>query len=336
MLPRRRNPYYTGPVSDHFDGTRFFNPGGIPPRSLGDLMRWWRGRDKARWPASVPLAGGPARPQARVTGGDLRVTMVGHATLLVQVAGLNILTDPVWSPRASPLRFAGPHRVTAPGIALEDLPPLDAILLTHNHYDHLDLATLARLRAAHDPLLITPLGNDRIVAGAVPAMRMTTLDWGQSTPLGPATEVHCLPCHHWSARGTRDRRMALWGAFALRTPAGSILHIGDTGFDGGRPYRDLAARFGPLRLAILPIGAYEPRWFMAPQHQNPAEAVEGFALSGASWAIGHHWGTFQLTDEGREAPPEALATALEARGLEPARFRPLAPGQVWDVPPTRG
>jgi len=326
---RPRVPYHLGPVTDHFDGIRFFNPGGTPPRGLGDLLRWQFGGGRQRWPRSVPVAAA-ARPAARVQ--DMTVTMVGHATLLIQTAGLNILTDPVWSDRASPVRFAGPKRVTEPGLAFADLPPVDLILLSHNHYDHLDVATLRALRDAHDPLVITPLGNDAILAHEVPALRCIARDWGESAVHGPL-RVHLEPCHHWSARGTRDRSMALWASFVLDGPAGKLLHVGDTGFDGGRPYRDLPARHGRLRAAILPIGAYAPRWFMAPQHQDPAEAVQGFRLSGAAWGIGHHWGTFQLTDEGREEPLAELAVALADQDLSAERFRALAPGQSWAVPP---
>ncbi|GAB4261126.1 MAG: MBL fold metallo-hydrolase [Pararhodobacter sp.] len=325
-MARTRNRYYQGPPSDHFDGVRFFNPGGTPPNGFGDLLRWRLGERRARWPETVPVAA-PARPAPRIT--DLSVTMVGHATLLIQTAGLNLLTDPVWSDRASPFSFAGPRRVTAPGIAFEDLPPIDAILLTHNHYDHLDLATLHRLKARHDPLVLTPLGNDRIIAAT--GLRTVTLDWGDAHALAPL-EIHCVPCHHWSARGLNDRSMALWAGFVLTGPAGAMLHIGDTGFDGGRPYRSLPDRFGPLRAAILPIGAYEPRWFMQGQHQNPDEAVRGFTLSGARFGIGHHWGTFQLTDEAREAPLDALAAALHEHDVPADRFRALAPGDSWDIP----
>ena len=325
---RSTNPYYSGPVSDHFDGVRFFNPDGTPPNGLGDLMRWRFNGQRAAWPAQVPVAQ-KATPDARVD--DLRVTMVGHATMLIQTAGLNILTDPVWSPRVSPVSFAGPKRVAEPGVDFDALPRIDAVLLTHNHYDHLDLATLARLKAAYDPLVITPLGNDTIVHEAVPDMRITTGNWGHTVPLGPAT-VHFEPCHHWSARGTRDRSMALWSAFLIDTPAGRIFHIGDTGFDQGRPYRDLPKKHGKIRAAILPVGAYEPRWFMRDQHQDPAEAVEGFLLSGADHAVGHHWGTFQLTNEGREAPPRELSAALQAKGIGPDRFRALGPGEWWAIP----
>lgn len=324
---RSTNPYYNGPASDHFDGVRFFNPGGTPPNGFGDLMRWRFGGTRAPWPASVPVAT-KATPDPRVQ--DMRVTMVGHATMLVQVAGMNILTDPVWSPRVSPVSFAGPKRVVDPGVDFDALPPIDVVLLSHSHYDHLDIATLKRLEPM-DPLVITPLGNDAILRSAGVTLRMATGDWGDRVDLGPVA-VHFEPCHHWSARGMNDRSMALWASFVVTTPAGTVLHIGDTGFDDGRPYRHLPARYGDIRAAILPVGAYEPRWFMRGQHQDPDEAVQGFKLSGARHAIGHHWGVFQLTDEGREAPLSALAGALAQHGVSTDVFRPLAPGEVWDIP----
>jgi hypothetical protein len=154
-VARNSNPYHSGPVTDHFDGVRFFNPDGAAPKGFSDLLKWKFGGNQASWPRSVRSPFAPARPEPRVEGDRLRITMVGHATMLIQTAGLNILTDPVWSDRASPLSFAGPKRVTAPGIAFEDLPDIDLVLLSHNHYDHLDLVTLARLRLAHNPLVIT-------------------------------------------------------------------------------------------------------------------------------------------------------------------------------------
>ena len=175
-------------------------------------------------------------------------------------------------------RFAivlrGPKRVNAPGIDFADLPRIDVVLLSHNHYDHLDLATLARLKAAHDPLVVTPLGNDAIIRAAVPDMRIETRDWGENVEVNGAT-IHIAPAHHWSARGARDRSMALWCGFVVEAAAGKVYFAGDTGFHAGRNYRAIAERHGSLRLAILPIGAYEPRWFMEAQHQNPEEAVEG-------------------------------------------------------------
>jgi L-ascorbate metabolism protein UlaG (beta-lactamase superfamily) len=329
------NPYYSGPPSDHFDGVTFFNPGGTPLSGFGRLLRWQLGREKTRWPEAYPSPHHPAAPVARLPPEALRVTMVGHATLLIQTGGLNILTDPVWSERASPVRFAGPRRVNPPGIAFDSLPPVDLVLLTHNHYDHLDIATLARLQATHDPLVVTPLGNDTIVRKDVPAMRLLARDWGdvvEHVTADGRVRVHLEPCHHWSARGFGDRRMALWAAFVIESAAGRTYHVGDTGYHDGINYRDARARHGAFRLAVLPVGAYEPRWFMAPQHQNPAEAVLGFRDCGATFACGHHWGTFQLTDEGIEAPLGALDAALAEAGIEPGRFRPLRPGEAWDVP----
>ena len=333
MRGARANPYYDGPVSDHFDGRTFFNPDGVEPRGLKDLLRWRFGGSRAEWPVRFDPPHPAARPDKRVSGDAIRVTMVGHATLLIQVAGLNILTDPVWSERASPLSFAGPKRVNAPGIAFEDLPPVDLVLLTHNHYDHLDVDTLTRLHRVHAPKLITPLGNDAIVGAAVPGMAITTGDWGDSLEAGPV-RIHFEPCHHWSARGMTDRRMALWAAFVIETPAGLIYHIGDTGFHEGRNYEAAAKKYGGFRLANLPIGAYEPRYFMKNEHQDPVEAVSGFELCNAAHACGHHFGTFQLTDEGRDAPVKLLKSALADAGIAEDRFRPLEPGEAFDVPET--
>ncbi|SEM66686.1 L-ascorbate metabolism protein UlaG, beta-lactamase superfamily [Pseudorhodobacter antarcticus] len=324
-----KNRYYSGPVSDHFDGVQFFNPDGAAPAGFGDLLKWQLGGGKAEWPDLVPVPQ-KAKPASSVQ--DVTITMVGHATMLIQTAGMNILTDPVWSDRASPLAFAGPKRVTEPGIALVDLPRIDAVLLSHNHYDHLDIATMKALHAAHQPMVVTPLGNDTILQNAIPGIRTTAGDWGDTATLG-LLSVHFEPCHHWSARGIGDRSCALWTAFVIAGPNGKILHIGDTGFDQGRPYRDLPAKHGAIRAAILPIGAYEPRWFMRDQHQNPDEAVQGFKLSGTAHAIGHHWGTFQLTDEARDAPLIALDAALQKHKVSSDRFRALAPGQSWAIPP---
>jgi len=322
------NVYYHGPVSDHFDGVRFFNPGHPETdRSLRDMLRWKLRERQARWPKTVP--GRQVVPDDRVDG--LRVTMVGHATLLIQAAGLNVLTDPLWSDRASPIRFAGPRRVTPPGIAFADLPPIDIVLLSHNHYDHLDVATLRRLQAAHRPLIVTPLGNDAIVRRAVPDARVVTGDWGDRIALEGDAEVHIVPAHHWSARGTGDRRMALWGGFMLRTRAGLVYFAGDTGYGDGAIFRSMRARYGPPDMALIPIGAYAPRWFMAAQHTDPDEAVRIMADLEARHAIGIHWGSFQLTDEAREEPLALLRDALAARGMAQSRFPAASPGDRFDL-----
>jgi L-ascorbate metabolism protein UlaG (beta-lactamase superfamily) len=320
-----RNPYYRGPVTDHFDGTRFLNPGEPDTdRGLRDILRWRRTAPNTPWPASVAVA--PVVPDARVAG--LRVTMVGHATLLIQLAGLNILTDPVWSDRASPLAFAGPLRVTAPGIALDDLPPIDAILLSHNHYDHLDVATLKALHVRHDPLIVTPFGNDAIVRRHIPAARIAAGDWGDRFDIAAGAEAHIVPATHWSSRGMRDRRMALWSGFMLRAGGRLVYFAGDTGYGTGAIFRAMRARFGPVDLALLPIGAYDPRWFMAAQHTDPEEAVQILHDLDARAALGIHWGTFKLTDEPWDDPALRLVAALKAQAIPPDRFVAMRPADV--------
>ncbi|KEQ53399.1 MBL fold metallo-hydrolase [Sphingobium chlorophenolicum] len=322
----RRNRYYDGPVSGHFDGLRFLNPRGEPEtdRSLRDLLRWHREAPRTQWPQSVPVS--PIIPDTRVEG--LRVTMVGHATLLIQTGGVNILTDPVWSDRASPLSFAGPRRVTAPGIAMDDLPPIDAILLSHNHYDHLDIPTLRALQARRNPPIITPLGNDSIVHRHIPKARVEAGDWFDRFTIAPGVEAHIVPALHWSSRGPGDRRMALWGGFMLRAKGRLIYFAGDTGYGTGAIFRDLRARFGSPDLAILPIGAYDPRWFMSAQHSDPEEAIQIMLDLDARNALGIHWGTFKLTDEPWEEPAARLAAGLAARGIAPDRFPALRPAET--------
>ena len=322
--------YYDGPVSDHFDGTHFFDPHGTPPKGVLDMLRWWAGPAKTQWPAWAPSPFAD-RPPARVAGSAWRISYVGHASLLIQTAGLNLLIDPVWSERASPFSFAGPKRVNDPGVAFDALPAIDAVLVSHNHYDHLDVATLARLAAAHRPRVVTPLGNDTVMRAHDAAIAAEPYDWHQRVVLGAGVAVTLVPVRHWSARGLFDRNRALWAGFAIETPAGRIFHVADSGYGEGRHFRVARERYGPFRLAVLPVGAYEPRWFMGPQHMNPAEAVKAFADSGAELALGHHYGTFQLTDEGIDAPVAALTAARAAAGLAPERFRLLRPGEVWEL-----
>lgn len=325
------NPYYQGPVSDHFDGTRFFVPGGVVPGGFANLLKWQFGEKRHKWPKHFPSPFHGNIPETRVDGDRLAVTMIGHASLLIQVAGLNILTDPVWSKRVSPVQFAGPKRVNPPGINFEDLPPIDIVLVTHNHYDHMDASTLRKLARKHDPLIVTPLGNETIMKKFAPKARFATMDWNDVLDTH-GLRIHAETSHHWSARGIGDRRMALWAAFVVETPAGKIYHIGDTGFHDGSHYRAIAEKHGKLRLAILPIGAYEPRWFMKGQHQNPEEAVEGFKLCGTEYAVGHHWGTFQLTNEAIQHPEIHLKDALDKNDINYERFKALRPGEVREIP----
>jgi L-ascorbate metabolism protein UlaG (beta-lactamase superfamily) len=326
-----KNPYYCGPVSDHFDGTRFFYPGHATDRSRLDFLKWqFGGGPRPAWPEEAP--GVRDTPPQHVEGAALRVSFVGHASVLIQTEGVNILIDPVWAERASPLTRIGPKRVNQPGIALDDLPPLDAVLVTHAHYDHLDLATLSHLARERPCRVITPLGNDAIMRARDSSIRAEAYDWGDSVEITPGIAVHIEPSLHWSARNLRDRRMALWCAFVIDTPCGKIFHAGDTGYGDGQLFRDLFRKYRGFRLANLPIGAYEPRWFMKNQHVDPEEAVRIFEDLGAGYALAMHWGTFRLTDEAIDEPVKRLEVALERAGIAPERFQVKRPGEFWQVP----
>jgi len=324
--------YYRGPASDHFDGKHFFNPEdrASPPRPVTPgrfFNRWATGEGRAKWPDHVAVR--PTVPPARVAGQAMRVTWIGHSTVLVQSQGLNILTDPIWSDRASPFSFVGPKRVRAPGVRFEDLPKIDLVLVSHNHYDHMDLATLKRLWERDRPLVVTSLGNDTVLrGGGIPA---AALDWGATRPLGPGIAVTVERVHHWGSRWGTDRNRALWSGFTVRLPGGNFFFAGDTGFGGGA-WASEAAKDGPYRLAILPIGAYSPRDVMSGNHMDPDEAVEVFRRLGARSALGVHWGTFQLTFESIGDPPRRLRAALARSGIPANRFVATEVGKGFEVP----
>jgi L-ascorbate metabolism protein UlaG (beta-lactamase superfamily) len=228
--------------------------------------------------------------------------------------GLNILVDPVWSERASPVSFAGPKRVNDPGIAFDKLPTIDVVLVSHGHYDHLDARTLSKLAAKFSPRVITPLGNDVTMMSNDAAIRAEGFDWNQRIQIGNGVAVTLVATRHWTARGLFDRNKALWASFVLETPAGKLYLVADSGYGTGTHFRRVREAHGPIRAAILPIGAYEPRWFMREMHMNPEDAVKALADCGAEMALAHHHGTFQLTDEAIDAPVNDLATALDAAG----------------------
>ena len=322
--------YYRGPPSDHYDGERFLNPGAhpAPPRQPQRFLnRWASAHERADWPKSVPVA--QTVPPRRVEGEEMRVTWIGHATVLVQTQGLNILTDPLWSERTSPFSFIGPRRVRAPGVRFEDLPPIHLVLVSHNHYDHMDVTTLRRLWERDRPKIVTSLGNDALLRGH--GIEATARDWGGSVRAGPA-EVIVERVHHWSTRWGADRNRALWSGFTVRLPGGNIFFTGDTGWGDGSWPRE-AARRGPFRLAILPIGAYEPRDIMRNSHVNPEESVAVFEVLDPAMALGMHWGTVQLTFEAIDEPPRRLAALRNARGIADRRFIVTEVGRTFSVPP---
>jgi L-ascorbate metabolism protein UlaG (beta-lactamase superfamily) len=309
-------PKYRGATSDHFDGRKFHNVPATEHAGFGALLKWMTSRQEGPWDEWREITPAPPPPQ-HVTGGTLRVTWVNHATFLIQTEGLNILTDPIWSERCSPVPFMGPKRHHAPGIRFEDLPPIDVVLISHNHYDHLDAPTLARLQREHHPRIFAGLGNAAFVKG-----RAADLDWWQSAELAEGVRVHAVPAQHFSSRGFSDRDANLWCGYVLETPHGAVYFAGDTGW--GPHFDAIRARFGKVRLALLPIGAFRPEWFMCSVHISPTDAVRAARALGATMSIPMHYSTFHLGDDGQDEPVEVLRRVM---GEVP--FTVLAPGGTW-------
>lgn len=314
----------SGARSDHFDGERFFNPSGAHGQPFSRVLRLLR-TPRTPWPAEVPVA--EQRP-APLGDAAAVITWIGHASFLIQTPHANILADPVYSPRASPVSFLGPRRVRRPGVRFDDLPKIDLVLLSHCHYDHCDLPTLRALARRDQPLVVTPLGNGPLIRSAG-IRRVEELDWWQTASLPPVA-VTLTPAQHFSARSPFDRNRRLWGGFVVETgSARRIFFAADSGYAGH--FREVPGRCGPIDVALLPIGAYEPRWFMRDIHMDPAEAVQAHLEVGATVSVAMHFGTFQLTPEGIDAPGEALAAARAARGVAPEAFRVLDVGASLTV-----
>ena len=356
----------TPPASDHFNGKTFFQPGAHPERGFRDFLHWRFTSRPTPWPAHVALAPQPPPPQP--SGDRMVVTWLGHASFLVQTAAGNLLFDPVFSDRVSPFRLIGPRRVHPVPMRMEQLPKIDVVCVSHDHYDHFDGHTLKELASRFDPLFVAPLRHHDLLARAG-AQRIVELDWWQAHSPNPNLKITLTPTKHWSNRLGTPRNYRLWGGFwvevfsigepgardamrdtgcemrdlraeAIRDPrceiretrsdvgntARSLWFVGDTGYDEPL-FRDIRRRLGSPDVALVPIGAYEPRWFMAPMHVNPEEAVRLHCDVSAKVSIAMHWGTFHLTDEAREAPVEALKEARLASQVTPEQFRVLAPGE---------
>jgi len=289
------------PFAKHFDGKRFFNPGARQARGILNALRWKLTSRPERSPEFVSDVT-PSTPPASVGSAELRVTMINHSSVLLQIPGANILTDPVWSERASPIPWIGPRRHRAPGVRWPDLPRIDIVLLSHNHYDHFDLATLHKLAERQESQFAVPIGVAKLLRSHKIAP-VHELDWGESMPLSQ-TVIHTVPAVHFSARGLFDRNRSLWCGFVIESQGRFIYFAGDTGF--GTHFAAIRERFGAPRLSLLPIGAYEPRWFMSAVHMNPDEAVKAHQILNSMSSIAIHHGTFQLADEGIDTPKKRL------------------------------
>lgn len=319
-------PAYRGPISDHFNGKRFHN-NGAEAGGFIDLLRWLFNREVGHWNDFTEAEPAPAPPE-RVGIGGLRATFVNHSTVLLQLDGINIITDPVWSHRVSPVSFSGPVRHRPPGIRFEDLPPIDVVLLSHNHYDHLDAPTMKRLAKEHHPRIYTSLGNAAYLdtLGIHGALDM---DWWDSAEMPGGMKLTCVPAQHFSGRGTGDRDRTLWCGFVFEGSSGQIYFAGDSGV--GKHFDEIAKRFRNIRLAMLPIGAYRPRWFMAPMHMGPDDAVRIHQLLASAMSMAIHFGTFALADDGETEPVELLNETLDALGIPREKFWAPANGESKDI-----
>jgi len=311
------------PKSDHYNGEKFFNPGLNDEKTLWDVIKWKWNSHAVPWPESVPnkeyllpLLG---------EGKKAIVTFINHASFLIQLPGLNILTDPIYSDRMSPFSFLGPKRIRSPGIPFESLPPIDVVLVSHNHYDHLDMETLKQLDGKFHPLFLVPLGDEKLLM-VEGIQNVKEMDWWEEIKVKSARFIF-TPSQHWSARTLWDKYKSLWGSFMVDAPPAKIYFAGDTGH--GPHFLNIKTRLGAPDIALLPIGAYLPRSFMKDHHMDPEEAVKAHQDLGATRSIGMHFGTFHQTDEGIDDPYKALQEAKHKAKINPLEFDVLEQGDSY-------
>lgn len=316
-------PGYNGPPSDHFTGKKFINPGNPEAHGLGALLKWLTNRQRGPWKYHHEEA--DVKPQETVT--QTRITFINHTTFLIQTQGVNILTDPVYSERVSPFSFAGPKRMRPPGVKFEDLPKIDLVLLSHNHYDHLDVATVTRLKQSFDPVFVVPLGVAKYLQQK-DITRIEELDWWKNVST-VSLNITSIPAQHFSGRGFFDRDKTLWCGYTIGTKDTTICFLGDTGYNE-QIFTTIPKRIGDIDLAIVPIGAYKPLWFMSPVHCSPEEAVQIHLDLKARMSIASHFGTFPLGDDGEEDPVLDLARAREKFNIASEEFIPLKQGASLD------
>lgn len=314
-------PYQT---SDHFDGKKFFNTKFTDKNGFINFWKWQLEKNSATWPEFVD---DNAKPEIATTlkTGEISTTYVNHITHLIQVKNLNLLTDPMFSERASPLQFVGPKRARAAGISFPELPRIDVVLISHNHYDHMDKDSIRRLVDKSNPTFIVPIGNAEKLK-KFGASNVIELDWWQSFQVNPSVKVTVVPAQHWSKRTLFDSNKALWGGFVIESSAKKIYFAGDTGY--GDFFKKINKKFGAMDLSFIPIGAYEPRWFMASNHLNPDDAVLAHFDLKSKKTIGTHFGTFKLSDEAIDQPAIDLATARKKYNVSEGDFIATKNGQT--------
>ncbi len=323
---------YRGPESDHFNGKIFFSygtPASAKATAIGQrkpILKWLLHRKGNSWFWQDNKQNG--KPEERIMGAELIVTYVNHSTMLIQTEGLNILTDPIWTKRASPFRAVGPARFRDPGVRFEDMPPIDAVLISHNHYDHMDLETLTRVHKKWNPPIIVPLGNEQYLK-ARHIKNVHDMDWWDAREISKDVKIVCAPGQHFSSRTLSDRNNTLWAGYVIETPHGNIYFAGDTGY--GEFVSRIKERYKTFRLAFLPIGAFRPQWFMGPVHISPDQAVQIHHELNVQTSVGMHFGTFHLADDGQDEPQARISELLaEAAGVKPD-FRVLENGESTTI-----
>lgn len=320
-------PSHQGPPLAHFDGEKFHNIGDAPELEATALVEAALKEPRGAWREYEELP--PGRPPPEQVGpGRLKVTLINHATVLLQADGVNVLTDPIYSDRPSPVPFVGPKRVHPPGIRFEDLPPIHVVVVSHNHYDHMDLPTLRRLEQAHHPRFIVGLGNKALLKGEG-FRNVEELDWWQSTDVTPEVKVTAVPAQHRSNRGLTDVSETLWAGYVISTTGGPVLFAGDTGF--GPHFSMVAARFGPMRLSVLPIGAFRPR-IIHTVHMGPREALDAHKVLSSSTSVAMHHNTFPMAFDGQDEAKFLLLRLLAREEVRP-RFWALGFGEGRYVEP---
>jgi len=318
-------PGYNGSVSDHFNGTTFENPGDVPTKDFFDVMKWYMQREQGEWTQIPDEELVFAEAPAETISEGLVITYVNHSTFLIQTEGLNILTDPIWSDRVSPFSFAGPQRFRSAGVRFEDLPPIDLVLISHNHYDHLDIETLKKLNDQFSPVFITPLGVS-LMLQAEGIAQTQEMDWWGVHSVSGGLQIHSVQAQHFSARGLFDRDKTLWSGYVIETPSGGVYFAGDTGY--GNFFKEIGTRFD-IKVGLIPIGAYKPQWFMSPMHINPEEAIKVHKDVGADISFGMHFGTFPLADDGMDDPVNDFTKAIQKPENSGVNFKLLTEGDSF-------
>jgi L-ascorbate metabolism protein UlaG (beta-lactamase superfamily) len=302
--------------SPNWKNGKFKNLESFEKKSFGTFLKWRFNReDKKPWPKykDYPFEKKPTTLNKK----GIKYSVINHATTLIQVDGINILTDPIWSERTSPVSWAGPRRVRNPGIKFEDLPPIDLVVISHNHYDHLDLPTLKNLHKLDKPIILVGLGNKSLL-NSEGIKNVVEMDWWDTHNINDKMKATFVPAQHWSARGLFDRFKTLWGGFMLSTSKGHIYFAGDTGY--GSFFKTLKKKFSPIKLSFLPIGAYKPRWFMRSAHMSPEDAVLAHIDLGSKHSVAIHFGTFALADDAYDDPLKDLKSAIKKHKLAKESF----------------